>query len=72
MRYFGTFGANQTLANCYVVIEAADEAEARAKMFDAHERLWAFIYKEHEYDKSIARWNLAEVPLGTPNARLYD
>lgn len=33
---------------------------------------WAFCYDESEYDDSVKRWNLTEVPFGTPNAKYTD
>ena len=60
-KFFATFGWGQDHAGCYVIILADDENEARAKMFDAYEDKWAFMYdKAHWYQDGIAqndKWN---------------
>lgn len=70
--FYATFGFNQSLRNCYVKIEAVDYGDARRIMHEHHGNLFAFMYDADKYDTAIARYNLIEVPLGTPNAKEYD
>lgn len=70
--YYFTFGYSQSLRNCYVKIEAENMQEARQKMEKEYGSLWAFSYTEDDYPTSIKRWELTEVPFGTPNTRIMD
>lgn len=72
MNYYATFGFNQSLRNCYVKVEAESSAHARQRMVEQYGRLWAFLYDEDELESCIKRWNLTEVPFGTPNVREED
>lgn len=72
MKFYATFGHGHSLRDCYVTIEAEDLRQAHEFMHDKYGRLWAFIYQEKDYDRCIARYELAEVPFGTPNKRLAD
>lgn len=63
-KYYFTFGANHlnkdlmSLGNCYVEVEAENEAAARDQMFAARGDKWAFSYlEEHKYN-AIDRFNL--------------
>ena len=69
-KHIFTFGQGHTLANCYVVIKADDANSARNKMFSVYGTLWAFQYASTA-DAGVDRFNLKEVPLGTPNERTY-
>ena len=66
--YIFTFGQGQTLANNYVAIKAEGSNEARAQMEAHYGALWAFQYDSRE-EAGADRFNLTEVPLGTPNER---
>lgn len=70
--FYATFGFNQSLRGCYVKIEAVDMQDARLQMADAYNRIYAFIYGADQFDTAIARYNLIEVPFGTPNVKESD
>ena len=63
-KYYFTFGANHlnkdlmSLGNCYVEVEAENEAQARDMMFAARGNKWAFSYLEEHKQKAIDRFNL--------------
>ena len=54
--YYITFGFGQLYANCYTVIEAETEEEARKKINEITP-LWAFIYESAE-KAGVGKWNL--------------
>lgn len=70
--FYGTFGFNQSLRNCYVKIEAEDYADARRIMHEHYGAVFAFMYGQDAYDRAIERYKLIEVPLGTPNVKEYE
>ena len=72
MKFYATFGYGHLLRDCYVTIEATDDYAARELMHEAYGRVWSFMYKEEEYERCIARYELTEVPFGTPNKRLAE
>lgn len=63
-RYYFTFGMNHlnkdmmSLGNCYVEVEAENEAQARDMMFAARGDKWAFYYLEEHKQSAIDRFNL--------------
>lgn len=61
-----TFGCGQPLKNCYVAITAEDRGAARVKMFEMYGPKWAMEYDSREA-AGVYRFNLKEVPFGTPN-----
>lgn len=68
-RYYFTFGANHlnkdmmSLGNCYVAVEAENEAQARNMMFAARGAKWAFCYLEEHKQRAIDRFNLTQQTL---------
>lgn len=73
MRFFYTFGLGYNLRNNYVVVEAENAREARAKFQAARAevdgmegRLYAFDYTEAEFAPQIEQYGLTEVPIDTP------
>lgn len=67
--FYGTFGMGQTLGNSYVKILAEDMQQAHQIMYENYGQMWAFAYKEKDFEQAIERHGLKEVPLGTENAR---
>lgn len=63
-KYYFTFGANHlnkdfmSLGNCFVEVEAENEAAAREAMFAARGVKWAFCYLEEHKQKAIDRFDL--------------
>lgn len=63
-KYYFTFGSNHlnkdmmSLGNCYVPVEAENEAQARDMMFAARGAKWAFCYLEEHKQRAIDRFNL--------------
>lgn len=73
MRYFFTFGQNQTLARNYVVVESESYDGARVQMVSAYGTVFAFQYDEASFRGQPAKYGLLEVPFGTPNEHVeYD
>jgi hypothetical protein len=72
MKWYGTFGYGQVLAQNYVVLEAKDYIDAFSKMTKHYENLWSHLYTEGAFAGQAERYGLTEVPLGTPNARKSD
>lgn len=68
--YIITFGYNHkdkngySLANCYTMIDAQSEDEARKIAFLHLGKKWAFIYKSAE-DAGVMKFNLTFVPFDT-------
>lgn len=58
-KFYFTFGANHlnknfmSLGNCFVVVEAETETQARDMMFAARGGKWAFSYLEEDKHKAI-------------------
>lgn len=70
-KYFFTFGSNHfvpkgmelegtCLFRYYVTIEAEDMSTARGIMFNRYKDKWSFCYEEHQFENSIAQFNLTE------------
>jgi hypothetical protein len=72
MTFYGTFGFNQSLRNCYVKIEAESDSGAHNQMYSHYGTMYAFLYPAERFEDAIARHNLTEVQLGTVNKREYD
>lgn len=70
MKFYGTFGAGQTLFKNFVVVEAEDTPKAHEKMSEHYGRMWACIYTEQAFQGQAEAYGLSEVPLGTENKRL--
>lgn len=68
-RFFITFGFGQELQNCYTVVDAFSEDEARLKTNLTYGGLWAFIYRTPE-EAGVHEFNLSFVEFGTPNSKL--
>lgn len=68
-RYYFTFGYGQYLlsgksaANCYVVVCAEDEMQARTLMYAYYGRKWSMCYNSAE-EAGVDKYNLKEVELG--------
>ena len=64
--WYFTFGSNQldndgnSLADCYFVIRAKNQSEARKKMFDLRSDKWAFQYSKKEFGNQAEDFNLKE------------
>lgn len=70
-KFYITFGfihkdsKGQSLAHCYTIVEAENEAEAREKMFASpvgHQ--WAFCYKTPQ-DAGVIKYGLSLVPFNS-------
>ena len=77
--YF-TFGFGHPLRNCFVVIEAPTNWDARLVMFELFGNLWAFDYSEYHWTHSregvrypegdqAAHYGLRELPLPVDQIR---
>lgn len=67
-KYYITFGfihkdsKGNSLRNCYTIVKAKDEAEAREKMFASPvEHQWATLYRTAQ-DAGVINYKLAFVP----------
>ena len=72
MKWYFTFGFSQKLENCFTVIEAQNEEEARMKMVDFYGQNWAFQYDENQWITESGKiqqqkYNLKEIKFGTLN-----
>lgn len=58
------------LRNCYTIIHAKNEKEARKQVREIRGSAWAFIYSEEEWNRTqqVKRFNLTEVDLKHPTA----
>lgn len=56
-KFFITFGFDQGHDNCYVIINAKNEIEAREKMTKAYGRKWGFIYNSAD-EAGVNKFNL--------------
>lgn len=67
--FYFTFGFGQKLENCYTVVFAKDDIEARNIMSLVYEQLWSQMYENPDGDNGagVERHGLKLVPLGTPN-----
>ena len=68
MKFYFTFGLNQTLAHGYVEVDAISADTARVMMVAVYGLVWAFQYEEGDFDPT--EYNLIKVPFGTPNGYL--
>ncbi len=66
MKFFFTFGQNSSLSDNYVVIEAPTSLDARKAMFEHYGYTWGFQYTWESFHYQPAKYDLTEVPLGTP------
>ncbi len=62
-KWYITFGFAHAHPNCYVVIPAATEREARDKMCAAYGDRWAFSYSEEAFRGQAERYGMREVQL---------
>lgn len=64
-RFLVTFPVGGPLRNCYTVLEAPTELEARLILMDEYGRTgWAGIYPESEKARVIDRHGLGFIPFG--------
>lgn len=61
-----TFGFGHALTNCFVAVKSENSNAAREEMFRVYGAKWAFQYDSREA-AGVDRWNLTEIPFGTPN-----
>lgn len=56
-KFYITFGFNQGHDNCYVIVNAKNETEARKKMISEYGRKWGFLYDSPDA-AGVDRFNL--------------
>lgn len=59
-KFYFTFGCGQAYENCYHVIDANNEAEAREEMFRRFGNKWSMVYKSAE-EAGVEKYNLREI-----------
>ena len=59
-KYYFTFGFGQVHQNCYHVIVAENEDDARDIMNDRFDNKWSMMYKSAE-EAGVEKYNLKEV-----------
>lgn len=65
--FYCTFGCGARLADCYVRLEAETIEEARNWMYERYGGAWSMCYPSDKFEEAIGRFELWEVPFGTPN-----
>jgi hypothetical protein len=69
--FYVTFGFGQKLQDCYTIVFAKDDIEARNIIGLVYEQLWSLMYADAEGPSGagIIEHNLKLVPFGSPNWR---
>ena len=59
-KFYITFGFNQGHDNCYVIVNAQTNDDARQKMIDVYGLKWGFIYESAE-DAGVEEYKLIKI-----------
>jgi len=61
-KYYFTFGSGSNYKNCFTVVEAKSEIEAREIILSKIGNVWAFCYREKEFEGQVDKFGLREIP----------